>query len=378
MDRLKLCCSAVVLAATLGGCASHQGRGMGMGMGGGDRTAQLEAELSAAQAERARLAQENEALTARMLASPGAPADQYAATSANMSLLPPKAKPGECYSRVTIPAQYATKTEQVLKSGASERVEIIPAKYGWVEETVMVTPATEKVIEVIPASYRTVEERVMVKPPSETIVAVPATYRTETEQQLVSAATTMWKAGVSEPGAPTKMSESGEIMCLVEVPAVYRTVTRKVVDTPATTKTVTIPAEYTTVKRKELVKEASVRKEVIPAVYKTVKVQKLLSPAQTRRIPIEAEYQTVTRQEKVSDAKVEWSRVVCKANSDTQLIRSVQQALQKAGHHPGPIDGRLGAQTLSAVRSFEHSNGLAIGSSGAIPYTTLEALGLGV
>ena len=49
---------------------------------------------------------------------------------------------------------------------------------------------------------------------------------------------------------------TGEIMCLVEEPAVYKTVRKKVIKTPATTRTVEIPAEYKTVKVNKLVKAA--------------------------------------------------------------------------------------------------------------------------
>ena len=42
-------------------------------------------------------------------------------------------------------------------------------------------------------------------------------------------------------------------MCLVEVPATYKTVTKTVLKTPATTRKVETPAEYTTV-RKQVMK----------------------------------------------------------------------------------------------------------------------------
>ncbi len=48
-------------------------------------------------------------------------------------LLPPNAKPGECYARVFVPPRYQTVTQRVLSRQASERVETIPAKYEEVE-----------------------------------------------------------------------------------------------------------------------------------------------------------------------------------------------------------------------------------------------------
>jgi len=72
-------------------------------------------------------------------------------------------------------------------------------------------------------------------------------------------------------------------MCLVEIPAKYKTVTKRVVKTPATTKTVEIPAEY--------------------AVQK---VRKLVAPATEKRTVIPAEYTDVTRTVPVSSSSVQW------------------------------------------------------------------------
>ena len=68
-------------------------------------------------------------------------------------LLPPEAKPGECYARVFIPPTYRTASEKILKHGASERLEVVPAKYEWIEKKVLVTEASER-LEVVPAKYQ--------------------------------------------------------------------------------------------------------------------------------------------------------------------------------------------------------------------------------
>ena len=54
-------------------------------------------------------------------------------------------------------------------------------------------------------------------------------------------------------------------------------------------------------------------------------------------------------------------------------IRTVQQALQKKGIDPGPIDGIMGPQTEQAVRKFQDAYG--INASGRIDNQTLYALG---
>jgi putative peptidoglycan binding protein len=54
-------------------------------------------------------------------------------------------------------------------------------------------------------------------------------------------------------------------------------------------------------------------------------------------------------------------------------VRRVQQALQKKGFTPGPIDGLLGPHTKSAIRQFQDR--YAIQGNGDINNQTLFALG---
>lgn len=275
----------------------------------------------------------------------------------------PAAKPGQCYAKVMVPAQYQNKEEKVLVREAAEKIDTIPAKYEWVEQQVTITPAqsklvpvaavyeevTEKVevsptqrlwttgmgkkalpaspallsaakaggiraaeaepgmcfkeyyqatqyktemkkvlikeasekVETIPASYEVAEEKVLVKAASQKIVEVPATYEKLTEKVLIEPAKTVWKKG---GGVIEKIDNTtGEVMCLVEVPARYKTIEKQVIKTPATT-----------------------RVEEIPAVYKTVKIEKLVKPAQEKRTKIPAEFKEVALRKKVSDASFSW------------------------------------------------------------------------
>ncbi len=75
----------------------------------------------------------------------------------------PNAKPGECYAKVVIPAQYKTEMVDVTVSEASARFETIPAEFEVVEEKVLVKEAAKKIIPV-PAEYETVVETVEVAP----------------------------------------------------------------------------------------------------------------------------------------------------------------------------------------------------------------------
>ena len=270
--------------------------------------------------------------------------------TAEVSLIPPDAKAGECYAKVVVPAKYKSVDERVLVQEASEKITVIPAKYEWGEEKVEISPASKKLVtvpakykkvtetievkpatrswhtslkrhsapvskeilvaaklkgvdlenatpgscykeyytpetyktvseeivtqketskqKIIPAVYETVEKTIEVKPASQKTMTVPATYEFKTEKLLVEKEKTVWKKGANPA---TKLDgATGEIMCLVKVPAVYKTIKKRVVKTPATTKVVEIPAVTKTIKIKKLVTAAKVETVTIPEVKKTI------------------------------------------------------------------------------------------------------------
>ena len=284
------------------------------------------------------------------------------------SLLPPNAKPGECYARIYVPPTYKTVTEERLKRAASERLEVIPAEYEWVEEKVLVKQASER-LETIPAVYGWEEEQVLVKEASYEMQDVPATYDWVEEQVMVKPAATVWKKG---GGLIEKIDNTtGELMCLVETPAVYKTVKKKVMVTPPTTRSVEIPAEYETVKKKVVLKPPTTRTIEIPAEYKTVKIKKLVTPPKEKRIAIPEEYQTITKTEQVTDGRMEWRRVLCETNMSRDVIKQIQKALQGADHDPKYIDGVIGWRTINAIKAYQKEKGLAVGG---LTYETIKSL----
>lgn len=269
-------------------------------------------------------------------------------------LLPPNAKSGECYARVWVEPTYQSYTEKVLVKGASERVEIIPARYAAQSETVLVQPASQKievtpaqydvvteqklireagtqwlvdlakgsapaskqllqaasdhgidldaakpgmcfhehyqpakfeqvkesvlvkdsydVVKTVPATFRWVEKRVLVKEASTRIEEIPAQYDTVMEEVVDVPAHTIWKKGT---GPIQKIdAATGEIMCLVEVPATFKKIAKRVMVSAPSTRTVEIPAVYDTVRVQELVSEAKEVRNTVPAKYKDISITK--------------------------------------------------------------------------------------------------------
>jgi hypothetical protein len=333
------------------------------------------AEQRAANAEERAKEAEQSAYNAEMRAREAIAAKEELETSRppverDSSLLPPQAKPGECYARVLVPPTYRTVTKEVVQRGSSERLEIIPAKYEWVRERVLVKEASERV-EVAPAEYKWVEEEVLVKESSSRIVEVPAKYEWVEEKVVVKPAQTVWKKG---RGPIERVDNAtGEIMCLVEIPATYKTVRKKIMISPPSTRVVEIPAKYGTIKKQIMVKPATTKRTEIPAVYKWVKVRRMVSPPEERKIEIPAQYQAVTKKEMVTEGHMEWRRILCETNVNNRLIARIQRALRGAGHNPVFIDGKLGPRTKRAIKAYQKEKGLAVGG---LTYETIESLGL--
>ena len=152
--------------------------------------------------------------------------------------------PGTCYKEYYTPESYKTVKEEIVVQKESKKSKIIPAKYEMVEKTIVVKPATKKTI------------------------TVPATYEYVDEKVLVEKEKTVWKKGKNPA---TKLDgATGEIMCLIKVPAKYKIVKKKVVKTPATTKVIEIPAETKTIKVKKLISPAKTQTITTPAVKSTI------------------------------------------------------------------------------------------------------------
>jgi len=304
----------------------------------------------------------------------------YLTTSAAAPMgLPPGAKPGECYVRAVVPAQYETVTERPLKKAASTRIEVTPAQFQDVEERVLVRPASTR-LEAVPPVFEDVEEQMLVRPATTRLEPVPATYRTVTERILVRPAYTVWKRS-SELTATERAQQAvdpgaGDILCLVQVADEYKTVTSEVLATPATTREIPVPAESTTVKKTVLKTPATTRTVEVPAEYKTVMVRKVVAPERSTAVEIPAVYDTVTRQVVKSAANTEWREVLCDNNATPATLTAVQQSLRKAGFDPGRDDGKVDPKMMTSVRAFQQAKGLPVDGDRYINMATVKALGV--
>ncbi len=370
--------SAAIVVASLSACSTADKVKDGVA-GVGDKV--LGGEDDALMAEKSKLESQAAALAAREaeLAKRESLLAQSSAASGNGSnsnygagdLLPPGAKPGQCFTRLWVPPKYDNASERILVEEASERIEIIPAKFTTSKKRVLVKEATEKLV-TVPATFKTVKERVLVKPAAKKILEVKAVYETLTERVMDKPAHTTWRKGT---GPIQKIDETtGEIMCLVEVPATFKTIKKRVLKTPGTTRIQEVPAVYDTIEKSVIATPPTTRKVAVPAVYKTITVTEEATPAKERRIKIPAKYATVTKRKLVKDGMMDWREILCDTNMTRDRITSIQRALKSAGHNPGEIDGVIGADTMRAVNAFQRQKGLPVDRY--LNIATVNALGV--
>ncbi len=150
--------------------------------------------------------------------------------------------------------------------------------------------------------------------------------------------------------------------------------TKEILASAATTKTIEIPAEYTTITKTVEKTPASVKVIDIPAEYKTVTKTVLKKAAEVRTEDIPAEYKDITKPVLVKKGGyTTWQEVLCDSDTNTSSISDIQRALKNAGYDPGPVDGVMGGKTKDALSKYQRDKGLPEGN---INMVTLKALGL--
>lgn len=176
----------------------------------------------------------------------------------------PPAKPGQCYAKVRTGPTFTNAVKRVQVSPAiNKRVLVRGPQYSHINKRVMVRPATHT-YRYIPAQYKNVSKRVLVKPAHYT-----------------------WQKG--KKGPVTRIDNmTGEILCRVKIPAVYRTVVQKV-----------------------MVRAGQRVKRHIPAVYQNVKERRLSSPAQYRNVHQPARFVNKTYKVKHGGTGFKWQPINC-------------------------------------------------------------------
>jgi len=321
------------------------------------------------------------------------------------------AEVGTCYYEHYQPTIYRTVTSKMLVAQATERFEVIPAKYKKGIKKIVTDSTSVKLLPSV-AVYKKVKDKVRIEP-----------------------ARTEWRKTV----CADRGCNQSEVLCLIEVPTTYKEVTKKIVLEPAVTKKVTVKPVVKTIEVEELVQPAQVRQIPIPATYQTVskkekvsdekyfwtdssaqyeasrlttqcdkicltkspeqyrKVAKkiLVTPATTQLVKTEPIYKNVQVKQIIKDASykkvvipseyiavitkrertkgyAKWMPMVCESNMTPTMIKKVQQALKFQGFYDGIVDGVWNFESKSAARAYQKAHGLGVTSKLSIE--TMRAL----
>ena len=187
-------------------------------------------------------------------------------------------------------------------------------------------------------------------------VEIPAEYRTVTRSRLVRPERIVYVTAFSADGTPLGYSDTP-----VEIAALTETVTREVEVQPERVTEQIIPARFETVTRTVEVEPERVVEEVIPARYETVSRRVVVTPAREEQITVPPQTQQITRTVFDGASQFAWREVLCEINTTPEAIRTIQVALRDQGFDPGPIDGIFDSLTYEAMVRFQEANGLPTG-----------------
>ena len=118
---------------------------------------------------------------------------------------------------------------------------------------------------------------------------------------------------------------------------------------------------------------ATVKTVPVPATYKTVTKRVVDTPAITRTVPVPAVYRSeVVNNGPATSGETKWVSVLCDVNATPDVVKSLQRALQTRGLYNGAIDGVIGSQTRGAIRAYQKgvSDTLTMESARALGLTT--------
>lgn len=260
----------------------------------------------------------------------------------------PAARAGECYALVRTPERYETVRRDYVSQPAYERYEVVPPQYTSGTRSFTTQEAYER-LEVVPATFKTVTEQILVRPASTSYLSTEPVYETQNERIMTAPARQVWKPGRGP--IERQDADTGQIYCLVEEPAQYSTVTRRVIDRPA-----------------------QLRRVAVAPQTSQLTVQELSAPGQVRRVQVPQQTASPPLRQLVSASRLEWRPVLCETNMTPGTIQRLQRALKSAGHDPGPIDGKLGPRTMAAVNAYQRSHKLPVDAY--LNLDTLRALGV--
>ncbi len=225
--------------------------------------------------------------------------------------MPTNPKPGMCYIRCMEEDTWREKNVQITKVPGHVKLEVVPAEYKMVEEKLMIKPAYKK-LEIVPAVFKKVTETITVEDGFNKISLVPVKFTDAIEEVIVQPAYARFETRSSMEACKSKNPLDCEVLCYVEYPEHVMPFSIKEIGAVATYNKTPKVSKTLVITKDELVSPATVKEIEIPAVYKTVKKRVLVKDETVREINVEPQYENqVTRILEKAGGVTVWEEISC-------------------------------------------------------------------
>jgi len=200
------------------------------------------------------------------------------------------------------------------------KLEVIPAEYKTVTETIVVTPASKKDT-YVPAKYKTVTDTLWTKENYNKLTVKPSEFSDSKETVELKAAHGNWVAGEKDPDCPSIDPEDCRVFHYKAVPAITKDIPTEKLVKDETTDSKEIVGTYVLVPRKVETDPAKYVEEDIPEVTKEISRQALVKDETTKEITVPAEYQEVVKKIMVKPGGMTvWKEVPCTIPDDEIVL----------------------------------------------------------
>lgn len=305
--------------------------------------------------------------------SPSTPQDLEPAQSYQdqLSLDQLTVRPGECWVQAVVNPRPIQKPVNIVVRDAVNDIKVTPALLEATKKEIIIREAGIT-YRVKPPKYKRIQEKVMVRPEIRRTVVVPAVFEERSvDIEIEAEHTVLERCKVSSahhaPGIPM------QTLCTRHIPAKKKSIKRKILVQPETTREEIEPAVYKEVSRWIVETPARIIPVDIHPRTRSIRVQEIARPERIEEEQIPPKIKQLAATLFEGEPKLVFRRVVCDHDLTTVLIKQVQLALENSGFNPGPIDGKFGKRTYQAMVDYQRQKGLAYG---ALTYETLEHLGV--
>ncbi|MEF3192974.1 MAG: peptidoglycan-binding protein [Halothiobacillaceae bacterium] len=283
----------------------------------------------------------------------------------------PAIRPGECWVQAVIQPRPVQKPLEIVVRDAVNDIKITPATVTQDLKEIIVREGGVT-YRIQPPVYKRVTEKVMVRPEIRRTLVVPAVFEERKEKIMIEDERTVLER-CSFSTSRIARDTPVQPLCAKKLPAKYKTIERKVLVQPETTREVVEPAVYKEVSRWVLETPArAVPVEIAPKTAQ-IRVQEISSPEQIDEQQLPPKIKRLITTQYEGQLSLAFRRAVCDHELTPKLVQALQTALQRANFGIGRIDGKFGKRTQEAMLNYQRQNGLAYG---ALTYETLEHLGV--